>query len=239
MISIIVPCYNEERRIGPSLERLEGWLRENLPGAYEVVVANDGSTDRTADIVDEMASRHPTIRQVIALPNHGKGYAVRNGMLAAQGEVRIFTDADLATPPEEILPMLAALQTAPVVIGTRVHPDGTDMRTDQQTSMRRALGRLFTFVAARLVGPGIPDTQCGFKGFRQEAAEAIFTRLRTEGFVFDVEVLCLARRLGFPIAQVPVRWREPGGSRLQVRWKLAVITLAELAKVWWRMRARR
>lgn len=237
-LSVVVPCFNEEARIGRSLERLSAWLQENLPGQYEVVVSNDGSTDRTPYIIEEIAARVPAMRHLPGSPNRGKGDAVRRGMLAARGDVRIFTDADLATPPEEIVPLMEALRTSPVAIGTRVHPDGTDMRTDSQTCVRRSLGRLFTFVAAALVGAGIPDTQCGFKGFTREAAEAIFSRLQTDGYVFDVEVLCLARRLGYSIAQVPVNWHEPGGSRLQVRWKLAVMTLVQLYQVWRRLRRR-
>lgn len=236
MISIVVPCYNEEGRIGRSLERLDAWLQENLPGRYEIVVADDGSTDGTGRIVDDLAARLGTIRHLVEFPNHGKGHAVKRGMLEAHGDMRIFTDADLATPPQEIAGLLAALQTAPVAIGTRVHPDGTDMRSDQQTIMRRLLGKIFTFFATPLVGRGFPDTQCGFKGFHREAAENIFNKLRTEGFIFDVEVLCLARRQGYRIAQVPVQWREPGGSRLQVRWKLAVHTLSELIRIWWRLK---
>lgn len=235
-LSVVVPCYNEERRIGRTLERLDAYLRENIHVPYEVIVSNDGSTDATADIVEQLSKRLAHIRLLTVSPNHGKGHAVRRGMLAARGQVRIFTDADLATPADEIGRMLDVLEDAPVAIGTRVHPDGTDMRTDSQTFMRRSLGRLFTFFARRLVGPGIPDTQCGFKGFHADAAEAIFVRMRTNGFVFDVEVLCLARRLGYRVAQLPVAWREPGGSRLTVRWKLAVDTLVSLTRLWLRMR---
>jgi len=236
-VSIVVPGYNEEARIGPSLERLDAWLGSHVPGDYEIVVVDDGSLDDTPALVERLAQRMPTIRLICNRPNRGKGDAVRTGMLAAQGRLRVFTDADLATPPEEIGPMLEALERAPVVIGTRVHPDGTDMRTASQTPTRRLLGRVFTFVASFIVGFGVKDTQCGFKGFRAEAAEAIFSRLRTAGYVFDVEVLCLARRLGYPVVQLPVRWRDPGGSRLQARPGLALRTLRELWRLWWRLRA--
>lgn len=235
-LSVIVPCYNEEARIGRSLERLEAWLHEHLPGSYEIVIVNDGSTDLTSQVIEDVASKCPAMRHIAGYPNRGKGHAVRRGMLEATGEVRIFTDADLATPPEEIVELMEALKIAPIAIGTRVHADGTDMRRGSQTVFRRALGKIFTFVASLLIGPGVPDTQCGFKGFRREAAEAIFSRLHTEGYVFDVEMLCLARSLGYSIIQVPVRWREPGGSRLQVRWKLAVQTLVQLFHVWRRLR---
>lgn len=238
-LSVIVPCYNEEARIVPSLERLDAWLRENLRDSYEIVAVNDGSVDRTRPIVIEMAQRIESLRFVDNPTNEGKGYAVRTGMLAARGELRIFTDADMATPPEEIGRLLEALEHAPVAIGTRVQPDGTDMRAGSQTSSRRMLGRLFTVVASPLIGPGIPDTQCGFKGFHAEAAERIFSSLQTRGFVFDIEVLCLARRAGFSIAQVPVRWRDPGGSRLHVRASLALRTLLELGRIWWRLRTSR
>lgn len=238
-LSVIVPCYNEEARIIVSLERLDAWLRENIRDDYEIVAVNDGSVDGTRRIVNEMGQRIANLRFVDNPTNEGKGFAVRTGMLAARGEVRIFTDADMATPPEEIGRLLEALERAPVAIGTRVQPDGTDMRTDSQTLSRRLLGRLFTVVASPLVGPGIPDTQCGFKGFHAEAAERIFSTLQTRGFVFDIEVLCLARRAGFPIAQVPVRWRDPGGSRLHVRASLAFRTLLELGRVWWRLRRSR
>ena len=235
-LTVVVPCFNEEARVGRSLERLDAWLRAHIDGGYEILAVNDGSTDRTADILDAMAAQSESIRPIHLRPNHGKGYAVRAGMLAGEGALRIFTDADLATPPDEFGPLMAALESAPVAIGTRVHPDGTDMRSASQTAARRFLGRLFTRVARPLVGPGIPDTQCGFKGFRAAAAETIFSRLKTEGYVFDIEVLCLARRAGLQVVQVPVRWRDPGGSRVEVRVRLMLRTLVELARVWWRLR---
>lgn len=235
-LSVVVPCFNEEARIGPSLERLDAWLRANLEEAYEIVVVDDGSTDGTAGRVALMETRMPSLRVIRTHPNRGKGSAVRTGMLSARGRLRIFTDADLATPPEEIGPMLDALARAPVVIGTRVQPDGTDMRVFSQTPARRLLGRVFTLVASLIVGFGIKDTQCGFKGFTADAAETIFSRLRTEGYVFDVEVLCLARRVGCGVVQMPVRWRDPGGSRLQARPSLALRTLGELWRLWWRLR---
>lgn len=235
-LSVIVPCFNEEARLVPSLERLDAWLRDNVEGGYEILAVNDGSSDHTVDLIRSLCGRFEHLRLVDNPTNEGKGYAVRTGMLAAHGDIRIFTDADLATPPEEIGRLLEALERAPVAIGTRVHPDGSDMRSGSQTSSRRLLGRLFTAVASPLVGPGVPDTQCGFKGFHADAAQRIFTTLRTRGFVFDIEVLCLARRAGLPIAQVPVRWRDPGGSRLQVRSSLVVRTFLELGRIWWRLR---
>lgn len=228
-VSIVIPCYNEARRIGPSLRRLDTFLRTR-PEAYEVLVCNDGSTDDTADIVRSFQADMPVLKLLEAPSNEGKGAGVRRGMLAASGRLVLFTDADLATPPEEIPRLLEALETAPVAIGIRVHPDGTDMRTASQPPHRRFLGKVFTLLTALLVLPGFPDTQCGFKGFHREAAQAIFSRLSTRGIVFDVEVLALARLLGYTIRQVPIQWREPGGSVMRVRaqkaWEVAGELLA-------------
>jgi dolichyl-phosphate beta-glucosyltransferase len=215
-VSIILPCYNEAQRIGPSLKRLDAFL-QTLPESYEILCVNDGSRDNTAQVITDLVPQIRGLQLIDAPENRGKGAVVKRGMLAAQGARTLFTDADLATPPEEIPRMLEALKTSPVVVGTRIHPDGRDMRTDAQPPYRRFLGKVFTFLASVLVIQGFPDTQCGFKGFQREAAQAIFSRVETEGIVFDVEVLALARALGYAILQLPIQWSEPGGSTMRVR----------------------
>ncbi|MHB2017100.1 MAG: dolichyl-phosphate beta-glucosyltransferase [Candidatus Xenobia bacterium] len=230
VVSVIVPAYNEAARIGPSLIALDTWL-EGAGHRYEILVVNDGSTDSTAEVVNGIAAERPAIRLLDMPQNGGKGAVVRAGMLAARGSYRIFTDADLATPPQEIEPMLAALRQTPVAIGSRIQANGFDMRSLSQPLYRRLLGKVFTTLTRLLVVRGYADTQCGFKGFRQDAATQIFTRLATTGIVFDVEILLLAQRLNYAVTQLPVAWKDPGGSTMRVAPSKARRVWSELLSI--------
>ena len=152
--------------------------------------------------------------KVMTVPHGGKGAAVRAGMLAADADLLVFADADMATPPDELPLLAAALVDHDVALGSRIQPDGSDMRKTQP-AYRRALGRVFHIVAsAWVVGP-VKDTQCGFKGFRRDAARDLFGRQRITSIVFDVEVIYLARRRGYRIAIVPIHWYDRRGSRMR------------------------
>ena len=219
-MSIVLPAYNEEDRLPPGLDRVIAFLSEQ-PFTGEIVVADDGSRDRTPEIVRERMAALPenvTLRLVQHERNRGKGAAIRTGVLAASGRYVFFMDADLATPVEESLKLLEELKRgAMVVAGSRIQPDGSDMR-ESQPAQRRLVGRMFTMMRkAMRVLPDIDDTQCPLKGFEHDASHAIFEQQQLQGWIFDAEVLQIARALGYEIVMVPVRWAHVDGSRLRVR----------------------
>ncbi len=229
-LSVVVPAYNEEKRIGFSLFRIKEYLQSRHLSA-EIILVDDGSTDRTAEVSREIMEGYPDFR-VITLPqNRGKGAAVRAGMLQARGELVLFTDADLSTPIEELEKFLPLIREGyDLVIGCRALPES--IIKERQSWLRERLGKCFNLLVRLLVMRGFRDTQCGFKLFRKEAAREIFFRLETEGFAFDVEALLLARRLGFRVAQVPVVWINHPQSRVRlVRGSLSMfIDLLKIRK---------
>ncbi len=223
-LSLVLPAYNEEQRLGVSLRKLVDYLGRQTYDC-EILVVDDGSTDATADVAYKAAASMPETVRLRVLTHHqnlGKGAAVKTGCLAAAGRYVLFMDVDLAVPLEDCGGIIDALgQSAGVAVGTRLHPGGHDMRSSQPTS-RRLMGHLFTFFRKRLLLPDIDDTQCPLKGFRREAAQRIFALQRLSGWAFDVEILYLARRLGMKIEQVPVRWHHVGGSKLRMSPPMAL-----------------
>ena len=208
--SVVIPAFNEARRLPRFLGEVTGFF-DGRGDRYEILVADDGSTDETALRVEAAARQYPAIRLLRSPRNEGKGAAVRRGMLAAGGELRLFSDADGATPITELKRLEAALAAgADIAIGSRV-PDGSVSVIAR--SHRVAAGRLFNRVAATLGLRGIADSQCGFKAFRAAAAEDLFGCLRTRGFGFDVELLLLAQRRGYRISEVAVNWTDQAGSK--------------------------
>lgn len=200
-LSFVIPAYNEERRIRDTLVRAEAYLREQ-PYEWEIVLVDDGSGDAT---VETARAAFPGVRVIAYRPNRGKGHAVRTGMLEARGAFRVFSDADGSTPIEELEKFWPRFETgADVVIGSRTLPDA-DVQV-RQTWRRQTMGRVFNLFVQALAVRGIPDTQCGFKGFTAAAAQAVFPRQTIERFAFDVEILYIARKLGLRIDQVGVRW---------------------------------
>lgn len=208
----MVPAYNEARRLPPSLRRIREYL-EAGPDSYEVIVVDDGSNDETVAVAEAMARAWPQL-QVLQLPqNRGKGAAVREGMLRARGIHRAFSDADLSTPMDELPRLRERLGGAcQVAIASRDLPDSNI--EIHQPGWRELMGRTYNRLLRLLVLPGIRDTQCGFKVFTAPAAEACFGPLSTFRFGFDAEVLVRARRRGWTIAEVPVRWRHVEESRV-------------------------
>ncbi|MGA2439093.1 MAG: dolichyl-phosphate beta-glucosyltransferase [Acidobacteriaceae bacterium] len=211
-LSIVIPAYNESARIGQTLERVlacvdrQGW-------DAEVLVVDDGSEDRTVEIVRGWMERSTRLRLVRNVGNRGKGYSVRNGLLQAAGEVVMFTDADLSAPMEEAERLLAAIQEgADVAIGSR-WMDRT-RQTIHQPLYRRFFGRCFNWVTRTVMGLPFKDTQCGFKAFTRAAAQVIFRLQRIERWGFDPEVLFIARKLGYTIREVPVTWGHDERSRM-------------------------
>ncbi|HXM58437.1 MAG TPA: dolichyl-phosphate beta-glucosyltransferase [Candidatus Dormibacteraeota bacterium] len=207
-LSVVIPAYNEERRLPPTLHLVAAHLRER-GRPFEVVVADDGSQDATAALAGQAG---PEVR-VLRLPHRGKGGAVKAGVLAAAGELVLVTDADLSTPIVELDRLVAALDRCEVAIGSR-HVAGSIVSVRQRLD-RRVMGRAFNLLVQALLLPGLRDTQCGVKLFRRDVALAVFERCRADGFAFDVEALSLARRLGYRVAEVPVEWRNSPDSRVR------------------------
>jgi dolichyl-phosphate beta-glucosyltransferase len=212
-LSVVIPAFNEERRIGATLERIFAYLASRRSPS-EVLVVIDGSSDRTAEVVQRFAADVAPVRLLAAAVNRGKGYCVRRGMLEARGALRLFTDADLSTPIEEVDRLAQAIaQGHDLAIGSR-RLAGSEI-TLAQPWWRRVMGRTFAWCVQRVAVPGIQDTQCGFKLFSAAAATRIFPRLRIEHFGFDVEVLWIAHRLGLRVAEVPVTWTDDPRSTVR------------------------
>ena len=201
---------------------------------YEIIVVDDGSTDNTLQIIKNFASSDKHIILLVNELNRGKGYSVRKGMLSARGEYVFFTDADLSTPIEEIEKCLPHLINGyDVVIGSRSMP-GSDILVHQPW-YREKMGKIFNFMVNMVLLKGIIDTQCGFKGFKQEAAKTVFSRCKIDGFSFDVEALCLSRKYNFKIKEIPIRWENFTSSKvnpikhsLQMLKDLIVIKIKDL-----------
>jgi dolichyl-phosphate beta-glucosyltransferase len=220
-LSMVIPAYNEARRLPPTLARLRDYLDAGAD-SYEVLVVDDGSDDDTVAVARAVAREWPQL-EVLTLPdNQGKGAAVREGMLRARGALRAFSDADLSTPIEELPRLRSHLGGAcHVAIASRDAP-GSDIQV-HQPRWREFMGRSYNRILRLLVLPGIRDTQCGFKAFTAATAIDLFSRAQIDGWAFDLEILALARRRGHRIDEVAVTWSDDGRSR--------VSPLADLWKV--------
>ena len=242
-LTIVLPAFDEAARIGPALDELFGYLGRLGPpreggrsaadlGQWDVLVVDDGSTDGTAAHVESRpeANGLDARLRVLRREHEGKGSAVRAGMLAATGDLVVFADADLATPPDQLPLLTEALADHDVALGSRVHPDGSDRRATQPLH-RRFLGRVFHLLAGAWVTGSVPDTQCGFKGFHRDVAQDLFSRQRIESIVFDAEIIHLARRRGYRIALVPVQWSDKRGSRMRVHAGLAGRVFLDMVRI--------
>ena len=210
--SIVIPAYNESARLGATLERVLAYVRAQ-GWAAELIVVNDGSQDNTAEIVRTFAAKNNALRLVENPGNRGKGFSVRNGMLHARGRVILFTDADLSSPIEEAPKLLQALEAgADIAIGSRWLRAET--QTQRQPLYRQLFGRVFNLLLRLTLGLQFKDTQCGFKAFKQTAAQAIFPLQKIEGWGFDPEILFLARKFGLKVQEIPVAWGHSGGTRI-------------------------
>lgn len=212
-LSVVIPAYNEEKRLPQSLSKVLDFLKKQTY-ASEILVSDDGSQDRTVMFAKEILKDFP--HQVLVTPeNRGKGHAVRQGMLAAAGDYILFTDADLSTPIEEVSKFLAHLEKdQDVVIGSRALP-GSQVEIHQNVC-REAMGKIFNRIAQMWTFKGIHDSQCGFKGFRREAAQKLFSLQKLDGFSFDVEIVFLAQKLRLRLLELPVIWRNSAQSRVCV-----------------------
>jgi dolichyl-phosphate beta-glucosyltransferase len=215
-LSVVIPAYNAAARIAATLATVAGDL-DARPFASEIIVVDDGSCDGTGEAARAALAGRPAAKVLRRDRNSGKGATVREGVLAAAGEIILFLDDDLSTPVGELDKALSAFEAgADIVIGSRAHPD-SEIRVRQRRP-REWMGKIFNVLVRLFVLPGerCRDTQCGFKAFRRAAARDIFARLRTTGFGFDVEVLALARERGYRIAEIPVVWCDARPSRVRI-----------------------
>lgn len=215
-ISIVIPAYNEQERLPGTLARVVDFLSHSRWSDWEVLVIDDGSTDQTAQVARGFEARCTRVRLLQNERNMGKGYAVRRGMLAARSEWVLFTDADLSAPIEELERLWQAVQgqAADGAIGSRALD--RSLIEIHQSWFREQAGRVFNLAVRLLTGLPFYDTQCGFKLFSQRLVEDVFPRQKLHGFGFDVEVLFLARKLGYRVIEVPVRWRHSQGTKVRV-----------------------
>jgi dolichyl-phosphate beta-glucosyltransferase len=228
-LSIVIPAYNEERRLPETLRQILGWLAHTSFTFRELIVVDDGSRDGTVRVVEDFAKANPFVRLAKNPGNRGKGYAVRNGMLEAKGEWILYTDADLSTPIGEIEKLCRAAreQGAAVAIGSRAVD--RSLVEVHQPALRELSGRAFNLVMRAVTGLPFRDTQCGFKLYRADAARQIFSQQKQEGFSFDVEDLLIAKKLGLRAVEVPVRWANVEGTK--VRLSQGIMSFLDLVKI--------
>lgn len=211
-ISIIIPAYNEERRIKKTLEAINFYF-QNKSVTRQIIVVDDGSSDNTAGITEKAKKEIRDLSVITYRPNRGKGYAVKKGVEASRGEYILFTDADNSTPIEELDKFYPHLRDYMVVIGSRYLPESAIVI--KQPWHRVLIGRFANWLIQFFLLDGLKDTQCGFKAFQHHAARAIFSRLKVNRFGFDIEVLAIARLLSLAIKEIPVSWYNSPESRVR------------------------
>lgn len=228
LLSVVIPAYNEENRLPKTLDAIHRYLQEQSY-TWEIIVVNDGSKDNTAEIVQKLKSSVQNLKLIDNKENHGKGYVVRQGVLEAKGKYRLFTDADNSTPIDQIEKMLPEFQSGfDIVIGSR-DIKGAVLKPPQSL-LRRFLGEVFKLLRKIIVGLwDIQDTQCGFKVFSARAVENVFPRLKINRWAFDVEILAVARKLGYKIKEMPVIWINDPHSKVDISGIIKM--LFEIARV--------
>ncbi|HXW61022.1 MAG TPA: dolichyl-phosphate beta-glucosyltransferase [Candidatus Acidoferrales bacterium] len=228
-LSIVIPAYNEEQRLGKALEHISDYFRGRE--GIEIVVVDDGSTDETVRVANEWARKIPSIRLLSNGQNRGKGYSVRHGMAEARGRITLFTDADLSAPIPESEKLFAALEAGhDVAIGSRAID--RSLIAVHQSRLREIAGIVFNGLVRLATGLPFQDTQCGFKAFVREPCRIVFEQQRIERFGFDPEVLFLAKRHGLRIAEIPVRWAHDPATKVDVL-RDSLLMIAELIYIRW------
>jgi len=242
-VSLVIASYNSRDEIERTLCRVQEYLGKQ-PYLHEVLVVDDGSTDGTEAALLDFSQHYPELQVLGNGRNMGKGYSIKKGVLEATGQFIFYTDADLAYPIEEIEAFLKPLRqvTHDAVVGSRVHAASRfhlHPRYFRYVHKRHLISRFFNWIVRQLFGIQVLDTQCGFKGFTAEAAKAIFSRIEIRGFAFDVEVLLVARRLGYRVAELPVIFAYEGEVSTVKFLKIACQTPIDLTRIyWWDRRGR-
>lgn len=216
-LSVIVPAYNEAERLPRTLERFNKYL-SSTGFTYEILVALDGPSDRTREVLREMRREIPHLKVMDRPVNHGKGFTVKEGMLRAAGRIRLFTDADNSTDIAHFDKMIPLFKDGyDIVIASRHSKDAAGaQQAVPQARYKRIVGQFGNIIIRSVAVPGIWDTQCGFKAFRAEAAERIFSQTTIEGWAFDIEILAVARAANYKIGIIPAYWVND--ARSHVRW---------------------
>lgn len=213
-LSVVIPAYNEEKRLGRTFDTIIDFL-QRTKREWEIVVHDDGSKDATVELVRKYAEKLPTIRLNVGDTNHGKGYAVKQAMLLARGDWRLLTDADLSTPMEEFDKLWPwTQQSFPIVIGSRKIQGAQIER--KQPWVRQRMGMVYSYLCKTFLATPVLDFTCGFKIFRGDAAEAVFSRSQIDRWGYDSEVLFIAHRLGYKIKEVPVVWRHDEETKVRL-----------------------
>ena len=235
-LSIVIPAYNEERRLPKTLAEIDKYLKKQ-DYEYEIIVVSDGSKDKTAEVVRDLTPIIKNLRLIDNKENHGKGYVVRQGMLDAEGKYRLFTDADNSTSINQVEKMWPEFEKGfKVIIGSR-DVKGAVIATPQSW-IRRRLGDIFNLIVQIISGLwGIWDTQCGFKGFTSKAAEDIFPKCKIDRWAFDVEILVLAKKSGYKIKEIPVTWVNDPESKVKLKGMIRM--LFEVFQIRWNVITKR
>ncbi len=230
-LSIVIPAFNEENRLGATLARIHDYFSGRSPAlaGIEVIVVDDGSTDATARVAQDLSRSMLCLRVISNGRNRGKGYSVGQGILHARGRIALFTDADLSSPIEECERLFDAIQAGnDIAIGSRAI-DRTLIAV-HQSRFREIAGIIFNRLVRMFTGLSIEDTQCGFKAFLLPACRIIFEQQRIEGFGFDPEILFLARRHGLRIAEVPVSWSHHPATKVHV-YRDSIVMFLDLLRI--------
>ncbi len=228
-LTIVIPAYNEENRLGATLERTAAYFAGRPQWRVDVLVVDDGSTDGTAELVAKWQRGSLCVRLLGHETNQGKGWAVRTGMLAATGAYVLFMDADGSTDIGELEKLAEALEAgADIAIGSR-DVSGSEIR-QRQPIVRETMGKAFSFISRVIAVPDIEDTTCGFKLFRKEAVKPLFGRQVVRGWAFDVEILFLAVRLGYSVAEIPVGWTDSPDTKVNLAG-VVLPTLRDLIRI--------
>ncbi len=230
-LSVVIPAYNEAKNIQEAMRRVAAYMTLKKY-SWELIVVSDGSRDETDRMAKEYIAENAErdrFKLLTSEKNHGKGYASRQGILAAKGKYILLTDTDLSSPIKEVDKLISSLEAgADIAIGSRaVREAGADV---QQSVKRRLSGRIFNFFVRLFVIRGIKDTQCGFKCFKKEAARTLFEKQKLDGFAFDVEILYLAKKTGFKIREVPVMWKQGADSRVSL-FRDSFVMLGDLLRI--------